>query len=164
MMLDDIDQARSFYDQALQICELVRFRPEVALLHLDLAELLVEHYPAEHTDIGAHLGHATGDLRSMRMQPGLERAMRLAERIGQRTAGPKAGGGGVQVDGGLTAREHEVAGLVAAGQTNREIAEMLVISEGTAEVHVKHILNKLGFKSRAQIAAWVAERGRLAKL
>jgi DNA-binding CsgD family transcriptional regulator len=163
-MVGDVEQARNSYGQALNICELVRFRPEVALLHLDLAELLVEHYPAEHTDIGAHLGHATGDLRSMRMQPGLERAMRLAERIGQRTAGPKAGGGGVQVDGGLTAREHEVAGLVAAGQTNREIAEMLVISEGTAEVHVKHILNKLGFKSRAQIAAWVAERGRLAKL
>ena len=84
----------------------------------------------------------------------------LAERIGQRKAGTKANGG-VLVESGLTARESEVAELVATGQTNREIAEMLVISEGTAEVHVKHILNKLGFRSRAQIAAWVAERGGL---
>jgi non-specific serine/threonine protein kinase len=62
-------------------------------------------------------------------------------------------------DDGLTARERDVASLVAAGESNREIAAALVISEGTAEVHVKHILGKLGFKSRAQIAAWVAERG-----
>ena len=47
----------------------------------------------------------------------------------------------------MTAREHEVAGLVAAGQTNRDIAEMLISSEGTAAVHLKHILNQLGFKS-----------------
>jgi DNA-binding CsgD family transcriptional regulator len=161
MMLGDVVQARSSYEQALRICELVRFRPEVALLHLDLAELLVEQHPEEQTGIGAHLDHAIDELRSMGMQPGFERALRLAERIGQRKAGTKASGG-VRVDGGLTAREREVAELVAAGQTNREIAEMLVISEGTAEVHVKHILNKLGFRSRAQIAAWVAERGGLA--
>jgi DNA-binding NarL/FixJ family response regulator len=48
-----------------------------------------------------------------------------------------------------------VAALVAQGLTNREIAAALVISEGTAEVHVKHILSKLGLKSRSQVAAWV---------
>lgn len=58
----------------------------------------------------------------------------------------------------LTKREREVAGLVHQGLTNREIAEKLVISPRTAEVHVVNILTKLGFKSRAQVAAWVAER------
>jgi DNA-binding CsgD family transcriptional regulator len=61
--------------------------------------------------------------------------------------------------GGLTAREREVAALIAQGKTSREIAELLVVSERTAEVHVSNILAKLGFTSRAQIAAWAVERG-----
>ncbi|GAC1473345.1 MAG: hypothetical protein PVSMB5_24410 [Ktedonobacteraceae bacterium] len=61
--------------------------------------------------------------------------------------------------GGLTAREREVAQLVAQGKTSREIADLLVVSERTAEVHVSNILGKLGFTSRAQIAVWVVERG-----
>jgi DNA-binding CsgD family transcriptional regulator/tetratricopeptide (TPR) repeat protein len=60
--------------------------------------------------------------------------------------------------GGLTVREREVAVLVAQGKTSREIAERLIVSERTAEVHVSNILGKLGFTSRAQIAAWVVEK------
>jgi len=56
----------------------------------------------------------------------------------------------------LTAREREVAALVAAGLSNKEIAEKLVISERTAEGHVERILGKLGFRSRSQIASWQA--------
>ena len=55
----------------------------------------------------------------------------------------------------LTRREREVADLVAQGLTNREIAGRLFISERTAESHVEQIRGKLGFRSRAQIAAWV---------
>jgi DNA-binding NarL/FixJ family response regulator len=54
---------------------------------------------------------------------------------------------------GLTAREAEVLGLVAAGRSNKEIAEALFISTKTASVHVKHILAKLGVTSRVQAAA-----------
>jgi non-specific serine/threonine protein kinase len=54
----------------------------------------------------------------------------------------------------LTAREWEVAKLIAEGKTNAQIAEALVISRGTVMVHVKHILARLGMSSRAQIAAW----------
>jgi tetratricopeptide (TPR) repeat protein len=64
-----------------------------------------------------------------------------------------------QAFGGLTAREREVAVLVAQGKTSLQIASLLVISERTAEGHVSNILGKLGFTSRAQIAAWVVERG-----
>ncbi|MEV6388869.1 protein kinase domain-containing protein [Nocardia xishanensis] len=60
----------------------------------------------------------------------------------------------------LTAREQEVAGLIADGLTNKAIAARLSISLRTAQGHVEHILTKLGFSSRAQIAAWVAERSR----
>jgi non-specific serine/threonine protein kinase len=59
----------------------------------------------------------------------------------------------------LTSREREVAALVALGQTNRQIATALIISERTADAHVQNILNKLGFNARAQIASWATDRG-----
>jgi DNA-binding CsgD family transcriptional regulator len=62
--------------------------------------------------------------------------------------------------GVLSAREDEVARLVTAGLTNREIARQLFISERTAQNHVQHILTKLGFTSRAQIAGWVTVQQR----
>jgi DNA-binding CsgD family transcriptional regulator len=68
-----------------------------------------------------------------------------------------------QAFGGLTAREREVAALITQGKTSREIAEMLVISERTAEAHVGNILGKLRFTSRAQIAAWGVETGLVAR-
>ena len=64
-----------------------------------------------------------------------------------------------QAFGGLTPREREVATLIAQGKTSREVADLLVVSERTAEVHVSNILGKLGFTSRAQIAAWAVEKG-----
>ncbi|MFG1707400.1 ATP-binding protein [Nonomuraea sp. M3C6] len=63
----------------------------------------------------------------------------------------------------LTRREREIAALVARGMTNREIAASLVIAQRTAECHIEHILTKLGFSSRAQIAVWVGERARQAE-
>ncbi|MBA2782529.1 MAG: hypothetical protein H0T74_06350 [Rubrobacteraceae bacterium] len=58
----------------------------------------------------------------------------------------------------LTPREQEVALLVGRGLTNRRIAQELSISEHTVENHVHKILKKLGFASRARIAAWVAQQ------
>ena len=54
----------------------------------------------------------------------------------------------------LTRREREVAPLIAQGMSNKEIATKLVVSRRTAEAHVEHILVKLGFTSRTQIATW----------
>src|SRR5947207_6310596 len=59
----------------------------------------------------------------------------------------------------LTARELEVAALVAEGLTNKEIASRLFLSERTAEGHVEHIRDKLGFRTRSQIATWHARAG-----
>ncbi|MDV7357571.1 protein kinase [Rhodococcus oxybenzonivorans] len=58
----------------------------------------------------------------------------------------------------LTKRERQIAEAVAEGLTNRAIATRLVISPRTVQGHVEHILSKLGFTSRAQIAAWVVEQ------
>ncbi len=59
----------------------------------------------------------------------------------------------------LTAREREVAVLVARGCSNREIAEELVIAPRTAETHVGNIFTKLDLRSRAELAAWAVEHG-----
>ncbi len=61
--------------------------------------------------------------------------------------------------GPLSQREREVAKLVAAGLTNRQIAKRLFISERTAEGHLEHIRSKLGVRSRTEIATWALERG-----
>jgi len=62
--------------------------------------------------------------------------------------------------GALTPREGQVAALVADGRSNKAIADELVISPATAARHVANILAKLGFSSRAQIAAWAAAKQR----
>lgn len=59
----------------------------------------------------------------------------------------------------LTRREREIAQLLAAGLTNREIAEKLTISVGTVGIHVEHILRKLDLRSRHQVADWADKNG-----
>ncbi|HSS61691.1 MAG TPA: LuxR C-terminal-related transcriptional regulator [Candidatus Limnocylindrales bacterium] len=58
----------------------------------------------------------------------------------------------------LSRREREVAALVAEGLSNRQISDRLFIAERTAEYHVEQIRNKLGFRSRVQIAGWFHEQ------
>ena len=64
-----------------------------------------------------------------------------------------------QAYGGLTVREREIAVLIAQEKFNREIADVLVLSERTIETHVSNIMLKLGYTSRKQIANWAIERG-----
>ena len=59
----------------------------------------------------------------------------------------------------LTQREREIAALLAEGRSNADIGRTLVVSTRTAETHVRHIMDKLGFSTRAQIAGWAAAGG-----
>jgi len=68
-------------------------------------------------------------------------------------------GSGARSAGELTAREREVAALIAEGLTNSQLAERLFISPKTAAVHVSNILMKLGLSSRAEVAAWAVRHG-----
>jgi pimeloyl-ACP methyl ester carboxylesterase len=83
----------------------------------------------------AFLGDANGVLNAMRSGLNLPQINRLTPPT-------------------LTARQLEVAALIARGCSNREIATELVITERSAESHVERIRARLGFRSRAQIAAW----------
>jgi DNA-binding CsgD family transcriptional regulator len=148
----DQPAARTYYTQALEAAGKIRFRPELALTHLSLAELLSGDAdgPA-YSEALEHLAVAIPELQEMHMQPALERA--LALRNAQR-ASPEQHSAPPTGAETLTAREREIARLMADGLTNHEIAERLVITEGTVEVHAKHILSKLGLRSRTQVAGW----------
>ncbi len=82
--------------------------------------------------------------------PPLEQTLALA--LGEETTSTLAAGNGELSR--LTRRELEVVHLVAAGATNREVAANLVISYQTVKTHLHHILAKLGFESRVELAAW----------
>jgi DNA-binding CsgD family transcriptional regulator len=81
-----------------------------------------------------------------------EAAVRLALGEAEVVVKPTSDGAGYK----LGARQLEVAQLVAKGLSNRQIGARLFLSERTVDSHVRTILNKLGFNSRAQIAGWVA--------
>jgi DNA-binding NarL/FixJ family response regulator len=59
----------------------------------------------------------------------------------------------------ISGREREVLQLVSRGATNREIAEILIVSEHTVKVHLRHILNKLNLRNRQQVAAYAVQEG-----
>ena len=87
------------------------------------------------------------------------RGMSAAQLIGlaREAPGGPSGGKAANRAGGLSKRELDVARLVASGMTSRAIAERLFLSERTVESHLEHTMTKLGFSSRAQVAAWVTE-------
>ncbi|MBA7605719.1 Serine/threonine-protein kinase PknD [subsurface metagenome] len=73
------EEARKYYEEALKVATEVKFRPEIALTRLNLAELLLEHYPKEKAAALKHLDFAIKEFRDMKMQPSLERALRHKE-------------------------------------------------------------------------------------
>jgi tetratricopeptide (TPR) repeat protein len=75
-LLGRYDEARKYYQEAIRVTTEMRFRPELALTRLQLAELLLEYYPDEQTDAAEHLDFAIKEFREMKMQPSLERALR----------------------------------------------------------------------------------------
>jgi len=132
---------------------------EVAGIHLE---------PAEHADFEQNVRAVRERLgdpafasvwdggRKMTLDEAVREALATEAKPSGSAAETKSGSGTLVP---LTAREREVASLVARGCSNREIATQLVIAERTAEGHVQSILNKLGYNSRAQIAAWAVENG-----
>lgn len=118
-----------------------------AIAKLQLARALNRRRPADR-DEAAALATSTaavaGDLGMVPLRAAADRFLAVL-----------AGRG----DGGLSQREAQVAAYVAQGLTNRQIAAAEHISERTVETHVRHIFTKLGFATRAQLAAWQATGG-----
>jgi tetratricopeptide (TPR) repeat protein len=81
-LLGRYDEARKYYQEAIKVCTAMPFRPALALTRLQLAELLLEHYPKEKSEALEHLDFAINEFREMKMQPSLERALRHKEILG----------------------------------------------------------------------------------
>ena len=95
--------------------------------------------------------------RQLTAEAAIELAIR--PRAGEAGADPAAPGDGARVAADpLSAREREVAALVASGRSNKDIARELFISPATVAKHIANIMGKLGFRSRAQIATWITSQ------
>ena len=144
------DAAVGDLQAAASICDANGARGYAVQARVELAEALVSRQaPGDLDRARAALDAAAGAAERLGMVPFAERIVRLRARL------PAAAAAGSP----LSPRELEVAGLVARGQTNKQIGETLFVSERTAENHVQHILVKLGFGNRSQIAAWLATHG-----
>ena len=129
---------------------------EAASGRLHLAETVLAAGGARE-EAAAALRAAADTAARLRAEPLLAAVAGLAGRaridLGTET------GGGDDLGVGLTAREHEVLGLLTGGLTNREIGEALFISEKTASVHVSNILGKLGVGGRGAAVAMALRLG-----
>ena len=151
-LLGEPDKARGYYRQALEAAGKIRFRPEIALTHLQLADLLIENYPDGRAEAGEHLEFAITEFRDMKMHPSLERALELQENLGS----PK--GETVSYPDGLSQREVEVLRLIAQGKSNRQIADELFLSPSTIAHNVTSILTKTGLANRTEAATYASRQ------
>ncbi|HWE89976.1 MAG TPA: LuxR C-terminal-related transcriptional regulator [Pseudonocardiaceae bacterium] len=115
-------------------------------------------FPAFGARHSAYLERATDAFGKARFDAAFARGQEMSRESTVRYALEDGAGLGFAGESPLSKREAEVAGLVAKGLSNKDIAAKLGIRPRTAETHVDHILTKLGFRTRAQIAAWVAAR------
>ncbi|MDZ7727414.1 MAG: helix-turn-helix transcriptional regulator, partial [Dehalococcoidia bacterium] len=139
---------RKRYESALALAQDMRFRPEIALAHLGLAETLHAGFPSESAAAREHLDACLPELDAMHMRPGAPAALQAL----RRPHGP-----------GIRARAHltpttsppakpTILRLLAQGQRNRDIAAELVISPATVTRHVSNILAKTGLQNRTELA------------
>jgi predicted ATPase/DNA-binding CsgD family transcriptional regulator len=115
-----------------------------------------EHWlePARQKLSEAAVAAAWADGRAMPMEQATSYALTTEPAPGHGVEARPARGEGTFP---LSPREVEVAQLIARGLTNRQIAEALVVTEGAAANYVHRVLTKLGFTTRAQVAAWAVE-------
>ena len=144
----DLDAARRAFEDAIDLYLRSVAPFEAAQARLELAGAL-----AAQDRVVAGLEHALA-ARATLDGLGAERAAKQADRVVAQLGGRSA----AAKRAGLTAREVEVLSLVAAGLSNRRIAERLVVSEHTVHRHVANIYARLGVSSRAAAVALAAER------
>jgi len=146
--LGRLDAAVEDLETAASICDANGARGYAVQARVELAAAFTRRQAPRDLDRArAALDAAAGEAERLGMVPFTERIGRLRARLPAAAA----------ADSPLSPRELEVARLVARGLTNKQIGETLYVSERTAENHVQHILVKLGFSNRSQIAAWAAD-------
>jgi tetratricopeptide (TPR) repeat protein len=85
-MLGRPDEALIYYDQAIEVARKLRFRPEIALIRMQQAELIINHYPDQEAAAIEYLDFAIAEFQEMKMQPSHERAIGLKETLKDKAA------------------------------------------------------------------------------
>jgi len=150
--IGDIPKAAGHFEDALEFCRKAGYTPEYTWSCWGFASALLER--REFGDKGRAevlLSEALETAKDLGMPPLLARVEELASSIGEPSA--------PVYPEGLTQREVEVLRLVAAGKTDREIAEELIIAIRTVTTHVGNILNKTGASNRAEAASFATRHG-----
>jgi DNA-binding NarL/FixJ family response regulator len=142
--------ARTCWHQAMTSYATARMPVEVAAVRLELARLSAADRPT------VAVSEAQAALRVFEEVGDRRRADATAALLRSLGAGAPPG---PRRDGDLTRREEDVLELIGCGLTNPEIGNRLFISPKTVEHHVSRILSKLGLRSRAEAAAYVARTG-----
>jgi DNA-binding NarL/FixJ family response regulator len=149
-----MDDAAGHFQSALDFCRAGSFRPTAAWTAYGYAEtLLRRNGPGDRELAQSLLRECTAIAEDLGMKPLHQRALALL----QRAEAPPARG--ARYPAGLTRREAEVLRLVAAGKTDREIADELVIAISTVGHHVSNILGKTGSANRTEAAAFAVRHG-----
>ena len=155
--MGDLDQASHHFEDALTFSRKAGYRPELAWTCCDYSDALRERNDeGDRANAIALLDESLAISTELGMLPLAEW---VSERLGQLQAQPSAA---PAYPGGLTEREVEVLRLIAAGKTNLEIAEELVIAEGTARRHVANIYEKIGAANRAEATRYAIREGLVA--
>ena len=149
-----LDKAAAHFEDALAFCRKAGYRPELAWTCHDYADTLLQRQSSgDRTRATELLEEARAVSTDLGMAPLLQRVTTLQERVASLPERAPA------YPDGLSQREVEVLRLVAAGKTDREIGEELIISIYTVSNHVRSILNKTGSANRTEAAAYAARRG-----
>ena len=149
-MLGRLEDALVHHATAVTINTKLGARPFVALARLDWADALRSRAaPGDRAEALVLARQAATETRRLNMPGHATRASELVRLLQQAAA----------ADDPLTRREHEIAGLVSAGLTNRAIADRLVLSERTVEGHVRNMLAKLQLANRTELTAWALRGG-----
>ena len=143
--IGNIDQAEAHFEDALTFSRKAGYRPELAWTCCDYADAMTERdATGDRAKAISLLDESLAISSELGMRPLLER---VTERLERAQAEPHRA---PTYPDGLTQREVEVLRLIAGGKTNLEIADELVIAEGTARRHVANIYEKIGATNRAE--------------
>jgi len=152
--IGDLDQAVAHFEEALAFCRKAGYRPELAWSCHDYADLLLERNKtgdrARAIDLLDESISTSGELGMQPLSVRSAALLKTAQSVPARVP---------DFPDGLTQREVDVIRLVAAGRTDREIADELVIAVRTVTTHVGNILNKTGSANRAEAASFATQHG-----